>query len=108
MRVQEGPFRLDRIIEKLATSDKVTLTIERSREGKMHVTSNGWDHERMFARNQVLEVHWLDGSLHVARKERHPDEWDRPVEAYDPYGPGIDEEDLSEFVTHHSDDVTEV
>ena len=65
--------------------------------------------------NEVLEVRCVSGRLHVARKERHPDEWDRPVEAYDPYGPGIDEEDLSEFVPGHtdevpghSDDVTEV
>jgi hypothetical protein len=44
--------------------------------------------------------------LYVARKERHHDEWDRPVEPYDAYGPGADEEDLTEFVTDHSDDVT--
>jgi hypothetical protein len=53
MRVQDGPFRQERVIEKLATSDKVTLTIERSPEGKMHVTSNGWDHEKVFAPDQV-------------------------------------------------------
>jgi hypothetical protein len=35
-------------------------------------------------------VHWLDGSLHVARKDRHHDEWDRPVEPDDPYGPGLE------------------
>jgi hypothetical protein len=40
MTVQDGPFRLDRVFEKLATSDKVTLTIERLPEGKMRVTSN--------------------------------------------------------------------
>jgi len=70
----------------------------------MRVTSISWDHERMFAGNQVLEVHWVDGSLHVARKDRHPDEWDRPVEAYDPCGPGVEE---LEPVTDHSDDVTD-
>jgi hypothetical protein len=26
--------------------------------------------------------------LYVARKERRPDEWDPPIEPYDPYGPG--------------------
>jgi hypothetical protein len=46
----------------------------------------------------------VDGSLHVARKDRHPDEWDRPVEAYDPCGPGVEE---LEPVTDHSDDVTD-
>ncbi len=95
MRVQDGSFRLDRVIEKLATSNKVTLTIERLPEGKMHVTSNGWDYERMLPRDQVLEVRWVDSALQVARKERHPDEWDRPVEPYDPYGPGDPKKDFA-------------
>ncbi len=38
----------------------------------------------MFAHDQVLEVRWVNGTLHVARKERHPDEWDVPTEPYDP------------------------
>jgi hypothetical protein len=98
-------------IEKLATSDEVTLTVERLPEGKMRVASSGWDAERVFAPDQVLEVRWVSGRLHVARKERHHDEWDRPVEAYDPYGPRVvvldDVIGLQEPVTHHSDDVTE-
>jgi hypothetical protein len=36
----------------------------------------------------VLELRNVDGRLHVARKERRPDEWDPPIEPYDPYGPG--------------------
>jgi hypothetical protein len=60
----------------------------------------------MFARNQVLEVHGVNGS----RKERHHDEWDRP-EAYDPCGLGVvvldDVMGFQEPVTRHSDDVTE-
>jgi hypothetical protein len=83
------------------------LTIERLPEGKMRVTSNSWDGERVLAPDQVLEVRWVSGRRHVARKERHPDEWDRPIAPYDPYGPGADEEGLTEFVTHHGDDVTD-
>ena len=75
------------------------MTVERLPEGKMRVASSGWDTER------------VSGRLHVARKERHHDEWDRPVEAYDPYGPRVvvlnDVMGLQEPVTHHSDDVTE-
>jgi hypothetical protein len=37
---------------------------------------------------QVLELRNVDGRLHVARKERRPDEWDPPIPVYDPYGPG--------------------
>jgi hypothetical protein len=105
MRVQEAPSPLNRVIEKLATSDKPTLTIERLPDGKMRVTSASWDGEKVFLRDQVLEARWVDGTIHVARKERHPDEWDRPVEPYDPYGPGVDEEDLSEFVADNSEGV---
>jgi hypothetical protein len=95
----------------LATSDKVTLTAERRPEGKMHVTSKGWDGEKVLAPDQVLEVRWVSGRLYAAREDRHHDEWDRPVEAYDPCGPGVEVLDdvmgFQEPVTHHSDDVTE-
>jgi hypothetical protein len=49
MSVQDGTFRLDRVLEKLGTSDKVILTIERLAEGKMRVMSGSWDRERMSA-----------------------------------------------------------
>jgi len=39
-------------------------------------------------RGEVPEVGIVDGRLHIAREERHPDEWDLAVEAYDPDGPG--------------------
>ncbi len=43
---------------------------------------------------KVLEVRRLDGPLHVAGKRRRPDEWDAPVEPYDPYGPGASGNDF--------------
>jgi len=80
----------------------------------MRVTSNSWEGEKVFFRDQVLEVRWVDGRLHVSRKVRKPDEWDRPVEAYDPYGPGgagdEDIEDLNVFtkaVTGNDQDFTD-
>ncbi len=54
----------------------------------MRVTSNSWNPERVLLRNQVLEVRNVGGRLHVARKERRPDEWDPPVERHDPMAPG--------------------
>jgi hypothetical protein len=45
----------------------------------------------------VLEVRNVEGRLHVSRKERRPDEWDPPVEPYDPYRPGA---------SHHFDIIT--
>jgi hypothetical protein len=78
----------EKVLEKLATSDKATIVIERQSDGKMRVTSGSWDGEKVILRDQVLEVRNVDGRLHVARKERRPDEWDPPIEPDDPYGPG--------------------
>jgi len=41
-------------------------------------------------KNQVLEVtHAVpDAGLHVPRKTKAPDQWDPPLQVYDPYGPG--------------------
>lgn len=42
----------------------------------MPVTSGSWDGEKVFLRDQVLEVRNVDGRLHIARKPRGYDEWD--------------------------------
>ena len=42
----------------------------------------------MLSKGEVLEIRNADGSLHLARKTAHPDDWHPPVEVYDPYGPG--------------------
>jgi len=47
----------------------------------MRVTSGSWVREKVFLRDQVLEVRNVDGRLHVARKPRHHDEWDPYVPA---------------------------
>jgi hypothetical protein len=80
----------EKVLEKLATSDKVSLIIERQPDGKMRVTSGSWDGEKVFFRDQVLEVRSVEGRLHVARKPRHHDQWDPYIPPYDPYGPGGD------------------
>jgi len=73
----------------LATSDKTTIVVERQPDGKMRVTSGSWDGEKVFLKDQVLEVrHVPDAGLHVARKTKAPDDWDPPYGSYDPYGPG--------------------
>jgi len=78
----------EKVLEKLATSDKISIVVERQPDGKMRVTSGSWDGEKVFFRDQVLEVRCVDGRLHVARKPRQYDEWDRYVPPYDPYGSG--------------------
>jgi hypothetical protein len=60
-----GPFRLDRVIEKLATSDKVTLTVERLPEGKIAsatrpssapAVTDPWN--KMRPENNRKPLHW--------------------------------------------------
>jgi hypothetical protein len=46
----------EKVLEKLATSDKATIVFERESGGKMRVTSGSWDGEKVFFRDQVLEV----------------------------------------------------
>jgi hypothetical protein len=72
----------------IGPTEKTTIVIERQPDGKIPVTSGSWDGEKLFLKDQVLEVRNVDGRLHVARKERRPDEWDPPIPVYDPYGPG--------------------
>jgi hypothetical protein len=64
--------------------------IEKQPDGKMRVMSGSWEGEKIFLRDQVLEVRFASGDsrLHVARKAKAPDEWDPPYESYDRYGPG--------------------
>jgi hypothetical protein len=47
-------------------------------DGKMRVTSGSWDGEKVFLKDQVIEIRHAnaDSRLHVARKTRHAVEWD--------------------------------
>ncbi len=80
----------EKVLEKLATSDKASIIVERQPDGKMRVTSGSWDGEKVILRDQVLEVRNVDGRLHIARKPRGYDEWDPYVPPSDPYGPGCE------------------
>ena len=71
----------------MAITEKTTIVIERQPDGKMRVTSGSWDREKVFLRDQVLEVRNVEGRIHVARKPRRHDEWDPPIPVYDPTGP---------------------
>jgi hypothetical protein len=87
------------VIERLATSDKTTIVVEKQPDGKMRVSSGSWEGEKIFLRDQVLEIRLAndDNRLHVARKFKAPDDWDPPVVPYDPYGPGEEIDTGDEF-----------
>jgi hypothetical protein len=80
----------EKVLERLATSDRTTIVIEKQPDGKMRVASGSWDGEKVFLKDQVHEVRHpiADARLHVARKTKAPDEWDPLIPVYDPYGPG--------------------
>jgi hypothetical protein len=62
---------LDKVLKKLATSERTTTASSGLHDGKMRVTSASWDGEKVLLRDQVL-------GCRVARargKERHHDEW---------------------------------
>ncbi len=50
-------------------------------------------------RDRVLEDTGVDSRLHVARKDRRPDEWDPPIEPHALYGPGNDFDVIDESQT---------
>jgi hypothetical protein len=77
---------VEKVLERLGVTDKATIVVEKTPEGKVRVTSSSWAQEKVILKDQVLEVRNVDGQLHLARKERRPDEWDPPIEPYDLYG----------------------
>ena len=66
-----GTDSLEKVLEKLATSENCTITIVREPDGKMRLTSRSWEGEKVFLRDQVLEARNVDGRIQVARKPRH-------------------------------------
>jgi hypothetical protein len=91
----------EKVLEGLATLDKTTIVIERQPDGKMRITSGSWDGQKIFLKDQVIEVRHAnaDGRLHVARKTKDPNEWDPRLPVYDPYGPGVSGDDDGDAVT---------
>jgi len=51
----------EKVLERLATTEKSTIVIERQPDGKMRATSGSWDWEKVFLRDQVLEVGNVEG-----------------------------------------------
>jgi hypothetical protein len=73
-----------KVLEKLATSDKVTIVVERQSAAKMRVTSGSWDGEKVILRDQVLEVHNVEGGCTSRESLCTTDKGNPQIE---PYGP---------------------
>jgi hypothetical protein len=65
------------------TSDKTTIVIviEKQPDGKMRITSGSWNGEKIFLKDQVIEVRHANALGCMARKTKAPDEWDAPIQA---------------------------
>jgi hypothetical protein len=77
-----GPDNLEKVLERMAVTDKSTLVCEKAPEGKIRVTSS-WADERVILKGQVLEARNVDGRLRIAPRGRKPGERDprrsRPI-----------------------------
>ena len=82
-------MRVDKVLKKLAKTDKVMVSLEALPEGKIRANTSAWGDGKVLLRNEVLEVRVIDGELRLARKERFHDDGESPIEQYDPYGPGV-------------------
>jgi hypothetical protein len=71
---------LEKVLDRLATSEKTTIVVERAPGGKMRVTSGSWGRREGDLRDQVPDVPNVNNRLHIARKPRKPDESDPPIE----------------------------
>ena len=63
MSKSQGVDIQGKVLERLATSDKSTIVIERQPDGKMRVTSGSWDGEKVLLKDQVLKARTLTGCL---------------------------------------------
>jgi hypothetical protein len=79
------PEKHQRVLERMGVSDGLTTSVRRGLGGKIRVTSALWEDAKVIDKHEVLEVRNVDGRLHIARKPRQYDEWDPPIEPYDPY-----------------------
>jgi len=52
---------LEKVLEKLATTEKTTIAIAREVGGKVRVTSGSWEGEKVILKDQVVEVRNVDG-----------------------------------------------
>jgi len=63
-------MRVDKVLEKLAKTDKVTVSLEALPDGKIRANTRASGDAKVLLRNEVLEVQVIDGQLRLACKER--------------------------------------
>jgi hypothetical protein len=84
----------EKVLEKLATSDKATIVVERQSDGKMRVTSGSWDGEKVILKDQVLEVRNVEGRPPYRASRGTTTRATRRLHI-EPYGSGVSDDGLS-------------
>jgi hypothetical protein len=73
---------VEKVLERLGTTESTTLALKREGGEKIRVGSLLWEAPKVILKNEMLEIRNVDGSLHIARKVKHYDEWDPQLELY--------------------------
>jgi len=75
-------------VDTLLKTDKATLALEATKDGKVRVSTSAWTDPKVILKNEVLEVRWYEGQPRIAPKDREHDAADPPIPVYDPYCEG--------------------
>jgi hypothetical protein len=62
---------LEKVLERLGTTESTTLAVKREAGGKIRVTSLLWSEPKAILKGEVLEIRNVDGSLHIAREVKY-------------------------------------
>ena len=57
---------LEKVLERLGTTESTTLAIKREEGGKIRVTSLLWPEPKVILWGEVFEIRNVDGRLHIA------------------------------------------
>jgi hypothetical protein len=63
-----GTDMTNSVVERMGTTESVSLILKREDGGKIRVTSQLWPEAKVILKGEVLEVRNVDGRLHSGRK----------------------------------------
>jgi hypothetical protein len=83
--------------DTLLKTDKTTLAVEASKDGKIKIASSAWTDAVVVLPDQVIELRWRAGQVHVLRRPKlaEPEDGPKLAGADDPYGEHINGEPMS-------------
>jgi hypothetical protein len=86
---------MEKVLEKLGTTESTTISVSREAGDKVRVTSLLWPEPKVILKDEVLVIRNVDGRIQLARMRKHYDDWNPSYLPYDPYGPGQPVEDVT-------------